>query len=468
MPNRGQIAERADGRSTPAPRKLSSLLVASSAATLGLAITALSAAPAQALPAFAAQTGQPCQSCHVGGFGPQLTPFGRNFKLHGYTLRTTPFSVPLSAMVEASYVQTQKAPSAPPAADYAANNNFTIDQISLFFAGGFGPHLGAFIQATYDGVARAFNWDNLDVRATTDTQIGGADVVLGASLNNSPTVDDAWNTLPAWGFPYSASTLAPGPAAAPLLNGALAQTTLGATAYAWINNELLVEAGGYGSPGATTLTRLGVDPTAPGDIDGLAPYGRIAYQRTVGGGPLEIGAFGMQASIHPGLDRTTGLTDHYTDLGLDGSYERTLAAGDIVTVNGRYLHEQQTLDATCALAAATGGCRDNTLTDLRADASYYWHDMIGATVSAFDTTGSANPFVYAANRTLKPDSTGVTLQLDGTPFGAGEQPARRANVRVGVQYTFYTRFNGAGINFDGAGTNASDNNTFRVFTWLAF
>ena len=41
---------------------------------------------AAAVPAFAEQTGQPCVGCHVGGFGPQLTPFGRAFKLGGYTL----------------------------------------------------------------------------------------------------------------------------------------------------------------------------------------------------------------------------------------------------------------------------------------------------------------------------------------------------------------------------------------------
>ncbi len=41
------------------------------------------AAPAQAVPAFARQTGQNCIACHVGGFGPQLTPFGRAFKLDG-------------------------------------------------------------------------------------------------------------------------------------------------------------------------------------------------------------------------------------------------------------------------------------------------------------------------------------------------------------------------------------------------
>jgi hypothetical protein len=38
---------------------------------------------ALALPSFAVQTGQPCAACHVGAFGPQLKPYGRDFKLHG-------------------------------------------------------------------------------------------------------------------------------------------------------------------------------------------------------------------------------------------------------------------------------------------------------------------------------------------------------------------------------------------------
>ena len=39
----------------------------------------------------------------------------------------------------------------------------------------------------------------------------------------------------------------------------------------------------------------------------------------VHGGALEVGVFGLQAAIHPGLDRTTGQTDHFTDLGVDES-----------------------------------------------------------------------------------------------------------------------------------------------------
>src|SRR5271168_24958 len=41
------------------------------------------APPAQALPSFARQTGQPCGTCHTSF--PGLTPFGRRFKLLGYT-----------------------------------------------------------------------------------------------------------------------------------------------------------------------------------------------------------------------------------------------------------------------------------------------------------------------------------------------------------------------------------------------
>jgi hypothetical protein len=428
---------------------------------------ALAPTQAPALPAFAAQTGQPCQMCHVGGFGPQLTPFGRAFKIRGYTLRTDTFNAPLAAMAQAAFVETAKSAPQPVAPHYGANDNFTIDQISLFIAGGFGSHLGAFIQTTYDGVARAFHWDQTDVRAVTAVKVKGADIVLGASLNNSPTVQDPFNTLPSWGFPYTTSTLAPTPSTAPLLSGALAQTSLGATAYAWINSELYLEAGGYVSPPALTLTRLGVDPTALGSIDGVAPYGRVAYQKTALGGTLEVGAFGLGSRIHPGLDRTTGATDHYTDLGVDGSYYRALANTDVITFNARYLRERQSLDATCILAMATD-CAKNNLTDLRADISYYWRNRFGGTIQVFDTFGSANPIIYAGNRVPKPDSNGLTLQLDATPFGGLSQPKRRVNVRLGVQYTLYTKFNGATANFDGQGTKASDNNTLRVFSWFSF
>src|SRR5581483_6273750 len=75
-------------------------------ASLIAAATITSPRPARAVPAFAQQTGQPCKACHVGGFGPELTPFGREFKLGGYTLRTHA-SVPFAAMAITSFTHSR-------------------------------------------------------------------------------------------------------------------------------------------------------------------------------------------------------------------------------------------------------------------------------------------------------------------------------------------------------------------------
>jgi hypothetical protein len=433
---------------------------------LALAVAGLTAGQAAAVPAFAVQTGQPCVACHVGGFGPQLTPYGRDFKMRGYTTRTNSFNAPLSAMAVASYISTQKGQPSPPASSFRDNDNLALDQVSLFLAGGLGQHFGGFVQATYDGVARAFHWDNLDLRATTTATVKGQNMVLGLSLNNAPTVQDAFNTLPSWGFPYTASSLAPHPGAAPLI-GSLAQTTIGLTGYVWVNSEVYAELGGYQSHSARFLTQAGVDPTAPGAIEGTAPYVRFAYDKNFGDRNVEAGAFWMNANLFPGLDRTTGMADHYADWGLDASFQLFAPKHDVFTVNGRYIYETQALDASRALGLAANP--GETLQDLRLDASYYWRDQIGVTVSGFDTWGSRDDLLYAANRTLRPDSSGVSLQVDGTPYGLGKSPlGPRFNLRVGAQYTAYLSFDGSGRNYDGFGRSAADNNTFRVFAWVAY
>jgi hypothetical protein len=40
-------------------------------------------------------------------------------------------------------------------------------------------------------------------------------------------------------------------------------------------------------------------------------------------------------------------------------------------------------------------------------------------------------------------------------------------MRIGLQFTHYTKFDGAGKNYDGSGRDASDNDTLRLFTWFA-
>jgi len=423
---------------------------------------------ALAVPSFAVQTGMPCSACHVGGFGPQLTPLGRQFKLEGYTMRAgDSFTVPFSAMAVASFLHTQSDQAEPPAPHYGVNDNVTLDQVSLFAAGGIGDHFGGFSQFTYDGVGRAFSWDNLDLRAVDHVTIGGSDVLIGASLNNAPGVQDIWNTMPAWGFPYTDSDLAPAPAAGTIMAGALAQSTLGVSAYAWWDNSIYTEAGLYWTPAHGFLRAMGADPDEGGGrIAGAAPYLRIAYQKDYGDQNFQFGAFGLFPSLYPGGDRSTGMSDRYADIGLDGTYQFMGTGENIYEIQAIFTHERQSLDATYALEGSANA--HNTLNDFRLDGSYYWHNEIGGSVQYFNTWGSTDAVLYGGSLTGTPDSSGVLFQIDGTPFG--NEPSSlgpRFNLRVGIQYRIYAKFDGASTNYDGLGHNASDNNTLRIFAWLA-
>jgi len=425
--------------------------------------------PARAVPAFAQQTGQACKSCHVGGFGPELTPFGREFKLGGYTLRAHA-SVPLAAMAIASFTRTRK--DQDPAPEHLSrNNNVTLDEAAMFIAGGLGQHLGGFAEITYEGIDRHFTWDNLDLRAVSTGKLFGADSTFGLSINNNPTVQDPWNTLPAWGFPFTDTEVSPTPDAAPLIDDALAQNVLGLTAYGWVGHHFYLEAGGYSSPAAGTLRFIGSDPADPGKINGVAPYARTAFQTDAAGGTFEIGGSFLKAALFPGRDRTSGFTDRYTDWGLDTSWQKTIGKSDGLSANLRFEHERGDLRASCALALIGDGsnvdCGRYRLDELRTAVRYTMHDKLGFTVSPFSITGSRNDNVFDGSG--RPDSNGVMGQIDYTLWPNGDSPlGPLANARVGVQYTVYGKFNGRRHNFDGAGANASDNDALRVFTWIAF
>lgn len=426
--------------------------------------------PAAAVPAFAEQTGRNCAACHVGGFGPELTQFGREFKLGGYTLRMHG-AVPLSAMSVASWTHTRK-DQEPPPEHLRQNDNLVLDQASLFVAGGVGEHFGGFAQlVTYDGVGRAWSWDNIDFRAVTNAKLFGADSVIGLTLNNNPTVQDPWNTLPAWGFPFTDTAVSPTPSASELIDGTLAASVVGLTGYGWIGHKFYVEGGGYSSPSSGFLNFVGADPTSPGLIHGIAPYGRIAYQNDLAGGTFEVGANILKAAIYPSRDRSSGFTDRYTDWGVDSSWLKPLGKSDSLTANLRFEHERGNLRASCALALIGDGsdmeCGRYSLNEWRAAVRYTWRNKIGVTVSPFSITGSRNFNLYGGNG--EPDSNGLMGQIDFTPWGSAKSPlGPRFNARVGVQYTVYGKFNGRRRNFDLAGANAADNNALRVFTWIAF
>src|SRR5690349_21962622 len=184
---------------------------------------AFSLAPkAAAVPSYARQTGLACSGCHYNP--PELNAAGRTFKLMGYVDKkkkadviTAPedkkhagldllATLPLSAWFETSFTNT-KAPQ-----PNTQNGNFEFPQdISLFLAGAWSTHIGSFVQVTYSTQDDHFSMDNTDIRYANKSQLAGKEWVYGVTLNNNPTVEDLWNTTPAWGFPFIASDVAPTP-----------------------------------------------------------------------------------------------------------------------------------------------------------------------------------------------------------------------------------------------------------------
>src|SRR2546426_3830023 len=263
-------------------------------------------ASARLTPTYARQTGLACSACHT--HFPELTPTGRAFKLNGYVFRRSEslegkspegqqslllnLVAPVSLMFQTSYTSIKKA--------LPGTQNGTVlfpDQLSLFTGGEITPHVGGFLQVTFDPQTGQLGVDNADFRFATHVNLLSKRTTLGLSLNNNPTVQDVWNSTPAWGFPYGSSAVAPTPGATTLVDGALAQQVAGLTAYAMWNDRVYGEVGAYRS--APLGIQRPIDATATGVIQGAAPYWRGAVPHAWGQNYLSVWGQGMAAGGFP-------------------------------------------------------------------------------------------------------------------------------------------------------------------------
>jgi hypothetical protein len=426
---------------------------------------------ANALPSFARQTGMPCARCHTVAYGPALTAYGRQFKLNGYVWGDAKQVVPpIALMVQGGFTHTAKNQVDAPAPHFATNDNLSVDQVSLFYGGRLTEHVGAFVQATYSGPDRHSHWDNLDVRYARSATIGNTSIVFGVSVNNNPTVQDLWNSTAAWSFPYISSALARTPAAAPVIAGGLAQLVLGATTYVMIDDHLYLEAGAYRGLSNRWLSYSGQGSDANPHMDGLSPYWRATWQMDVGEQHyFSAGVSGLNTKLHP--DPSAPETDRFNDIGFDATYQYVNDTGHAVSANFSVIHERQFLDAS--FAAGSSANNADHLNTVNLDVGYAYHQTWVTSVGLFHTSGSTDMGLYApgpvsGSLTGSPDSRGYLVQLEYVPFGKQDSLAAPwLNLRVGLQYTAYQRFNGAGDNYDGFGRSASDNNTLFAFFWMA-
>jgi hypothetical protein len=427
-------------------------------------VAAHAAVAGGAVPSFSRQTGLACRACHYQFLS--LTPFGRQFKLNGYTmtaqqvlrdadpkykstLALSPIPL-LAVMVQTSVTHVKETVPG------TQNDNALLpDQLSLFLAGGITPKIGMFTQVTYSGADGSFGIDNMELRFADKTK-GAIEAVYGVSLNNNPTMSDLWNTTPVWAWPYASSATAPGGIASQLIDGGLGQRSLGLTGYTMIKKTLYLETGVY----RTALQGLArPDITANGVINGVAPYWRVALQHEWESGNIMVGTFGLRARLFP--SGITGPTDAFTDIGLDSQWEQRLGTGTLVT-RGSWIRERQTLDAS--YAAGRTANPQNTLKVFKLNSSYYPNQWLGLTLGYFQTSGTADSLAYApgdvtGSANASPKTNGFIGELDVNPW---------QNTRLGLQYVAYDKFNGAKANYDGAGRNASGNNTLYLLAWLLF
>lgn len=423
---------------------------------------------AQAVPSMARQTGMQCAACHT--VFPELTSFGRQFKLRGYSMSVPKDrsdsifgNVPISALLQVSRNTTNNVSTPGAESEQFPRDRETIVQaVGLYYGGKITGKSGGLVQYFYDGIEKKWAMEMFDVRwADTTTALGGKETVYGFTLSNNPGVTDIYNSTPQWSFPHTET--------AALMSNAQAATDMrlagrvgGPGVYALWNDLLYGELALYRTTKNGVFRPLGWGVEKDDLVRGTTPYWRMALQRDFGSHFFSVGAYGLSARIYTdAVDQSLG-TDRFRDVAVDGQYQFT--GGDhLVSANATQIREKQKLDG--AFAAGLASNTTNTLRTTRANVHYWYKRAVGGGFGMFSTTGDADALRYDngeavhGSATGSPNTKGWMLDLNYLPV---------QSVKLALRYTAYTEFNGAGTNYDGFGRNAKDNNSVFLLAWLMF
>ncbi|MEO8998812.1 MAG: hypothetical protein ABI227_06555 [Rhodanobacter sp.] len=433
-----------------------------------------------AIPAFARQTGQACVACHVSF--PELTPYGRMFKLSGYTIGTRQ-DLPLALMAQFGVTDVRNNRDDQGQKIVPKTDKPVLSAASVFAGGKITDNIGGWIQWTYNNLAGNGDVGHSGIDNTDLRIVGSSDNpdstdlrwLYGLTVNNNPTVQDVWNSTPAFGFPFTTPPNGIGAAAATLLDGQLGQQVAGVGGYVYWKRSIYFELSGYQTAdGFFSPLRAGQDIQTPGGVhrlSGIDPYWRLAYNHEWGANSLMVGTYGAMLRLYPDNTMPFTSTDRFTDIAIDAQFQH-ISQAHTYTFQYTRIHESQdyraSFPATLAGAPIGGGptpanARDTLVTD-KLKVTYYFDRKYGATLALVRTHGTADAGLYApgsvgGSANGKPDTQGYILELDYLP----EQ-----NVRLMLQYYGYSKFNGARSNYDGVGRPASDNNTLFANIWLIY
>jgi hypothetical protein len=480
---------------------------------LGSAALMLVPRQANAVPPFARQTGLACEACHT--VPPELTPFGRRFKLNGYTLTTRPALVNdtddlkrntlwltdlpgLAVLAQIGYDHYDRAPpdSGQPYPAHAQSDSFQFpDQFSLVYAGAVTDRVGAWLQLTYNGNAGTVGIDNVDIRYTNHTL--NNDWVWGVTANNYPTFQDVWNGSGSYTIPnFNTVTLWSGGVAntglrSPIIGSLGPGNVAGVGGYVFFKDSVYLEFSEYHSAVAGSNNpnldsySLGLNG---GAVDRFAPYGRLAYEYDWGYNSAQIGASALVVNWIPevnyispaqaaaGITAQTffpGADNRYTDLTLDWQYQYN-GQHNIFGFLGHFAHEReqnnpQLVAANLANLAPSYSNGTDTLQQWLVTGEYFYNRRYGAIVNFQRTTGTSD-LLLNGGTTGSPANQYEVFELDYVPW---------LNFRFILQYNAYQKVAGTQSPFILSNTTfpnspgfpnikASDNNTWILGLWMDF
>ncbi len=463
------------------------LLRLGSLATLVLGGSALMlvSMPAQAVPPFARQTGLACEACHT--VPPELTAFGRRFKLNGYTLTTRPPLVQdvddykrntvwlsdlpgLGILLQATYNHYDRAPpdSQVPGATAQSENLEFPQQWSIIAAGAVTDHVGGFLQMTYTQPSGTFGVDNTEIRYSDHTD--NNDWVWGLLANNNPGNQDVWNSVgayPTLDFSnqslWSSGGIAGAALSGPFFEG-LGGLVAGPTAYVWYKDSFYLGLSEYhAAVSGSVSTTLDSSNLAVGGgvVQNWAPYWRAAYEHDWGYNAISVGTSGMYTKFTPSLiaGQTVdpGFINRYLDVSVDTQYQYN-GQHNNVSFLARYTHETQENDP--GLVPTYFSNSVDHLDAWNVTATYYYNRHYGGLINFARTTGTSDATFYGGRGS--PGNQYEVFELDWLPW---------FNFRFMLQYNVYQVVNNNQNPFillQASHPKASDNNTWDLGLWMDF
>lgn len=421
---------------------------------------------AQAVPSMGRQTGYQCSKCHT--VFPELTPFGRQFKLGGFAMSSDKWDerelinrLPLSGALQVARTRTSKTDTPDAEPDEFPQDRKTIVQLAAVYYGGkITDKSGALVQYNYDGIEKKWGMEMFDARYADGFSLGGKEVAWGLTLNNNPTVSDIYNSTSAWGFPHTETAAEQMPAAT-LIDMTLASQAGGVGAYAMWNDLVYAEIAAYRTLKSGALRFMGLGIPTETVIDGYAPYWRLALQQEIAPHSFAIGTYGMVAKVFAdGEERGLG-TDRFRDIGFDANYQY-IQGPHTFSARANWIREKQKWNASFEQGLASN--RSDTLKTFRTDAHYYYNRKWGGGLQLFRTRGSTDDLRYNTGEAVEgssrgsPDSRGWTAELNYVPW---------QNLKLALRYTAYQKFNGAKTDYV-PGRDAKDNDSLFLLAWLLF